>query len=223
MFLVRKKVIYELKGVISAGKESRVYWGKRFNNGDLAVKIYLTTSAEFRKGILKYIRGDIRFDNYMPKTSKKLMALWARKEFKNYSLLVKAGVSVPQPIAQHQNILIMEFIGEPGVRAPLLKEVKLSINDYERLFHALMKDVRKAYLRANLVHGDLSEYNVMIWHGKHYIIDVGQAVRNDHPNAKDFLLRDLRTVHKYFAEEIGLNIPTVDKLFEYVVGNLESV
>jgi len=223
MALVRKKIVYELKGVVSAGKESRVYWGKGFNGEDLAVKIYLTSSAEFRKGIIKYIRGDIRFDNYVPKSSKKLMALWARKEYKNYSLLARAGVSVPLPIAQHQNILVMEFIGESGVRAPLLKEVELSLSDYEKLFYDILEDIRKAYLKAKLVHGDLSEYNVMVWRSRHYIIDVSQAVRNDHPNAHDFLIRDLKNIHNYFTKEIGLNIPPVNKLFEYVVGNVETI
>ena len=223
MSLVRRRVIYELKGVISAGKESRVYWGKGFRGEDLAIKIYLTTTAEFRKGILKYIKGDVRFEKYVPRSTKKLMGLWARKEFRNYLLLYRVGVSVPKPFTQYQNILVMEFIGDSGIRAPLLREVRLDSNKYEELFNSIVKDVRRAYLKARLVHGDLSEYNVMVWRGKHYIIDVSQAVRVDHPNALDFLARDLRNIHRYFAKELGLNIPSVDRLFEFVVGRVEGL
>ncbi len=184
---------------------------------DLAVKIYLTSSAEFRKGMLKYIIGDPRFDSYVPKSTRKLMILWARKEFKNYSLLYKAGVSVPKPIHQHDNILVMEFIGEKGVRAPLLKEVNLDTCEYERIFWAVLDDVRKAFKGAKLVHGDLSEYNIMIWRSKHYIIDVSQAVKLSHPHALEFLVRDLRNLHRYFSS-VGVRVPSLDEMYAYVTG-----
>lgn len=221
--MVRKGVLYELKGVVSAGKEARVYWGKDKKGNDLAVKIYLTTAAEFRKGILKYIRGDPRFDGYIPKSTRKLMILWARKEFKNYSLLYKVGVSVPTPIAQHENVLVLKFIGKDGVRAPLLKETRLSDVEYLNIFYKVIEDVRKAYLNAGLVHGDLSEYNIMLWEGRHYIIDVSQAVKTSHPNAHEFLLRDLRNLHRYFSKELGLDIPSVDDVLNYVLGRTDSI
>lgn len=216
--LVRKGVLYELKGVVSAGKEARVYWGVSPKGDDLAVKIYLTATAEFKKGMLKYIIGDPRFDSYIPKSTRKLMILWARKEFKNYKLLYNAGVSVPEPIAQHDNILVLQFIGEKGVRAPLLKEVNLDDKEYERFFWAILDDVRKAYRGARLVHGDLSEYNVMIWRGKHYIIDVSQAVKISHPHALELLVRDLRNIKRFFSDEIGIDTPDIREMFKFVTG-----
>src|SRR3972149_3026315 len=54
-------VLDELHGVVNAGKEARVYWGKTKDDKDLAVKIYLTSSAAFTRGMLKYIEGDYRF------------------------------------------------------------------------------------------------------------------------------------------------------------------
>ena len=216
--LVRKGVLYELKGVVSAGKEARVYWGISPKGDDLAVKIYLTATAEFKKGMLKYIIGDPRFDSYIPKSTRKLMMLWARKEFKNYKLLYNAGVSVPQPIAQHANILVLQFIGEKGVRAPLLKEVSLEEEEYEKLFWSILEDVRKAYRGARLVHGDLSEYNIMIWQGKHYIIDVSQAVKISHPHATELLIRDLRNVRRFFNSEVGIETPDIREMFKFVTG-----
>jgi RIO kinase 1 len=54
-------ILDEVNGVVSAGKEARVYWGKNKDGKDLAVKIYLTSSADFKKGMFKYIEGDYRF------------------------------------------------------------------------------------------------------------------------------------------------------------------
>ncbi len=216
--LVRRGVLYELKGVVSAGKEARVYWGVSPKGDDLAVKIYLTATAEFRKGMLKYIIGDPRFDSYIPRSTRKLMILWARKEFKNYKLLYNAGVSVPEPITQHDNILVLQFIGENGVRAPLLKEVSLDSKEYEELFWAVLNDVRKAYRGARLVHGDLSEYNIMIWRDKHYIIDVSQAVKISHPHAMELLIRDLRNIKRFFSDEVGIDTPDVREMFRFVTG-----
>jgi len=221
--LVRKKQIYELKGVVSAGKEARVYWGKDFKGEDIAVKIYLTTTAEFRKGLIKYLAGDPRFEmRRIPKSTKKLMEMWANKEFRNYKLIHRAGVSVPTPRAQHKNILVLDFIGEEGVRAPLLVETELEEEEYERIFWNVLKDVRKMYERARLVHGDLSEFNIMVWQGKHYIIDVSQAVKLGHPNAEDFLVRDLRNLRRFFDEEVGLQVPELKDMYLYVTGEISE-
>jgi len=59
--LLNSGILYELNGVVSSGKEARVYWGTAKDGTDLAVKIYLTSSAEFKRGMHKYIEGDPRF------------------------------------------------------------------------------------------------------------------------------------------------------------------
>ncbi|MFB0501081.1 MAG: RIO1 family regulatory kinase/ATPase, partial [Candidatus Bathyarchaeia archaeon] len=58
---LNKRMIDEIHGVVKAGKEARIYWGKDPDEKELAIKIYLTTSAEFKKGMLPYIEGDPRF------------------------------------------------------------------------------------------------------------------------------------------------------------------
>lgn len=205
--------------MVSAGKEARVYWGKDFEKRDLAVKIYLTTSAEFRRGLIKYLEADPRFAGRVPKSTRKLYSTWARKEFSNYMRMFKVGVSVPRPIAVHENILVMEFIGENGKPAPLLREVDLDVETLAEIFRAVMEDVRKSVLRARLVHGDLSEYNIMVWEGKHYIIDVSQAVTLDHPNALDYLYRDIVNVVRFFSKQ-GVETPRPEEIFKEIVSNL---
>ncbi len=218
---MRRRCIKELKGVISSGKEARVYWSKGFNNEDLAVKIYLTSTAEFRKGILKYIKGDPRYEWITSLPTHKLMAVWARKEYSNLKHMYDAGVRVPKPLCVYRNILVMEFLGENGVRAPLLKELNdaktIDSNMAERFFIDIIDNIYKIYWNAKLVHGDLSEYNVMVYRDLPYIIDVSQAVKIDHPNAHDFLYRDIQNIVRFFSSEIGIKTPKPEELFNRIV------
>ena len=99
------------------GTWARIYWGRDQKGKELAIKIYLTISAEFKKGKAKYIDGDPRF-KHVKHNSRSLVFAWALKEFKNLQLAQKAKVRVPKPIAIKKNVLIMEFIGKDGTPAP---------------------------------------------------------------------------------------------------------
>jgi len=222
--LRRRRCLKTLKGVVSAGKEARVYWAKGFNNEDLAVKIYLTVTAEFRKSIWKYIRGDPRYEWIGKLPRHKLMSVWARKEFSNLKRMYDAGVRVPKPICYHENIIVMEFIGENGKRAPLLKELfdsgELTKELASELMNQILEYIKLLYRKAKLVHADLSEYNVMVWNDRAYIIDVAQAVRIDHPNALDFLRRDITNIIRFF-NEVGIETPDPEEVLNEIV-NLDT-
>ncbi|MEM2204075.1 MAG: serine protein kinase RIO [Sulfolobales archaeon] len=193
-----------LKGVVSSGKEARVYWGKGKDNRDLAVKIYLTLTSEFRRSMIKYLAGDPRFDEYRGLSPKKLIYIWARKEFSNLNRMFSAGIRVPEPLCLEKNVLVMEFIGYDGKRAPLLKEAyemgELSIDDLEKIYWQVIEAIRKMVKDAELVHGDLSEYNIMIFEESPVIIDVSQAVSIDHPNSREFLKQDIYNITRFFSK-----------------------
>jgi RIO kinase 1 len=207
-------VLYEVHGVVNAGKEARVYWGKDKEGKDLAVKIYLTASAEFRKGMLKYIKGDYRFKG-VKRDTRSLIFTWAQKEFRNLEQASRAKVRVPKPIAVKNNVLVMEFIGKDGVNASSLKEQPPSNPD--RVYSVLLTYLTRLYRKADLVHGDLSEYNVMMWKGKAVIFDVAQAVPSSHPMAKFFLRRDLTNLNRFFSR-LGVKVLSVDEAYKKVVG-----
>ena len=207
-------VLYEVHGVVNAGKEARVYWGKNKDGKDLAVKIYLTASAEFKKGMLKYIEGDYRFKG-VKRDTRSLIFTWAQKEFRNLEQASRAKVRVPKPIAVKNNVLVMEFIGKNGVNAPSLKEQAPS--DPEKVYEVLLTYLEWLYRKAELVHGDLSEYNIMMWKGKPVIFDVAQAVPTSHPMAEFFLRRDLTNVNKFFSR-LGVKVLSVDEAYKKVVG-----
>ena len=211
---MNKHVIDEIFGVVKAGKEARVYWGKDFEGKEIAIKIYLTVSAEFKRGKLPYIIADPRFAN-VKRDTRSLVYAWAQKEFKNLELCCKAGVRVPKPIAVRNNVLVMEFIGKNGVPAPLMREVQLS--NPERTYKQLITYLKRLYRKARLVHGDISEYNIMIWRGKPVLIDVSQAVPLEHPNSETFLLRDLKNLNRYF-KRLGVEIIPIEELYRRVTG-----
>lgn len=215
---MNKGTIDELHGVIRAGKESRVYWGKTKEGKELAIKIYLVVSAEFRKGLVKYIEGDPRFKDVKHDT-RSLIFAWAQKEFKNLELASRAGVRVPRAIAVRNNVLIMEFIGENGEGAPSLKEKRPK--NPEKVYETLLVYLERLYRKAGLVHGDLSEYNIMVWRGRPVLFDVSQAVPLVHPMSEFLLRRDLTNLNKYFGR-LGVEVPSVEESYRRVTGRGES-
>ncbi len=215
---LNKGMINEIHGVVKAGKESRVYWGKDRQGKELAIKIYLTLSAEFKKGILRYIEGDPRFKGLRHDT-RSLIFAWAQKEYKNLELATKAKVRVPKPIAVKNNILIMEFIGENGVTAPSMKELRPK--NPEKIYHKLLNYLKKLYVKAELVHGDLSEYNIMIWKGRPVLFDMSQAVLISHPMAEFLLRRDLTNLNKFFSK-LDIEVPSVEECYRKVTSRDET-
>ncbi|HDJ94859.1 MAG TPA: serine protein kinase RIO [Acidilobales archaeon] len=215
--VIRKGYIDKMFGVVSAGKEARVYWAKNRRGEDVAVKIYLTTTAEFRKSIRQYIIGDPRFES-VSGDLRKLILKWVQKEYKNLKRMYEAGVRVPKPYYAYRNILVMEFIGENGIRAPLLKEVRLTDEEYVEIYEKIVHYIKLMYNKAKLVHADLSEYNIMLYGGEPVIIDVSQAVTLDHPMAMYFLIRDIKNIIRYFRDEVGIETHNLNELLEEITG-----
>ncbi|MFQ6052873.1 MAG: serine protein kinase RIO [Candidatus Bathyarchaeia archaeon] len=217
--LITRKVIERIHGVVKAGKEARVYWGESPEGEGLALKIYYTTTADFRRGMLKYIDGDPRFKR-MRKDPRSIIYAWTQKEFKNLQLAEEAGVNAPRPITFYRNILVMTFIGTDGVPAPLLKDVDPV--DPEAFYMQLLREVRLLYTGAGLVHGDLSEYNVMVWEEAPVVFDVSQAVLIAHPISDALIRRDIANVNAYFNR---LGVATFDAraLERWIKGGTEDL
>jgi len=210
---LNKGVIDEIHGVVKAGKEARIYWGKSKDGKELAIKIYLTIAAEFKKGKLRYILGDPRF-THIKRDTRSLVFAWALKEYKNLHLAKKAKVKVPSPFAVKKNVLVMQFIGKNGIPAPKLKESPLK--NPEKTFNELLEYIRRLYHKAGLIHGDISEYNIIMWRGRPVIFDMAQAVLQSHPMATTFLKRDIQNLHKYFKRQ-RVKVPSTDELYRTIV------
>lgn len=209
--LMNKGVISKIYGAVAAGKESRVYWGESPSGDSIAVKIFLVTTAEFRRGRLKYIEGDPRF-RMARKDMRSIVRLWCHKEYRNLKRAYEHGIRVPKPYAHLENVLIMEFIdaGAPGVPAPLIKD--LPPENPEKSFREILGYVEKMYRDAKLVHADLSEYNILNKNEEMIIIDWGSAVLASHTHAREFLLKDVTNIFRFFSK---LGVDTGDPLEFY--------
>lgn len=188
-----------LNGVISSGKEARVYWGVKSDGTDVAVKIYLVASSDYKKR-LQYIEGDPRFSK-IRRDSRGIAEVWARKEFINLKQASQAGVSVPDPLRFQGNVVVMQFIGKDGIPAPLLIDSTATKKDY----NTVVRTMKLIYQKAELVHSDLSEYNIMKLDRKLVFFDFGSAVSTAHPSAEEFLKRDISNVNRFF-EKRGVRV-----------------
>ncbi|KAL6097471.1 riok3 [Pungitius sinensis] len=235
--MVNAGVLENINGCISTGKESVVFHA---NGGSLeeqpvpqevVLKVFKTTLNEF-KNRDRYIKDDYRFiDRFSKLNPRKVIRLWAEKEMHNLSRMKKAEIPCPEVVLLKKHILVMSFIGRDHVPAPKLKDVQLSSEDMKNAFYQVLHVMQQLYQECNLVHADLSEYN-MLWHeGKVWLIDVGQSVEPTHPHALEFLFRDCRNVATFFQKRgvseamsvyelfnsvSGLNIPVGDEEAEFV-------
>jgi RIO kinase 1 len=192
--LISNKVLDILDFPISTGKEGNVFRGVTPQGKNVAVKIYRTSTSTF-KHMQPYIIGDPRFKS-IHKSRRDLIYAWTRKEFKNLERLETVGVRAPKPIICLSNVLVMEYIGSSERPAPLLKDVVLDKPD--EIFETIIDFITKMYKKANLVHGDISAFNILFYRKKPYIIDLGQGVLVEHPNAHEFLRRDIHNIVSYF-------------------------
>ncbi|WP_380674459.1 serine/threonine-protein kinase Rio1 [Salinigranum sp. GCM10025319] len=206
--LVQDGHVEAFGGPISTGKEANVYEALGAE-GDIAVKIYRINASDFQH-MREYLDGDPRFEGIGNDKSKIVLA-WTRKEFANLERARAAGVRVPKPIAVERNVLVMELVGLVEERARRLAEV--TVENPETAFEVVREYMRRLH-GAGLVHGDLSEYNLIIHDGELVVIDLGQAVTVHHRNADDFLRRDCRNVATFFTRQ-GLDTDP-DALYEYV-------
>jgi RIO kinase 1 len=146
---------------------------------------------------------------------RKMVKVWAEKEMRNYRRIHAAGIPCPQPIFLKSHILIMEFLGEEGWPSPRLKDAALGSKHMREAYVQTILIMRHLYQRCKLVHGDLSEYN-LLWHNSQiFVIDVSQSVENTHPSALDFLRKDASNVNDYFSKMANLNVMTTRQLFEF--------
>jgi len=207
--MITDHIIAYVNGAVSAGKESVLFWGVDENNANVALKIYLVSTSNFKKRE-PYISGDPRF-THVKKGTKNLVYLWAKKEFRNLTQCYEAGIPVPNPRNVMNNVLAMDFVGNDGSPSNQLLNSEVDENDYEQSI-SILKDM---YHKAKLVHGDFSEYNIFKTIDGLIVFDLGSAVDLRHPNSDEFLKRDISNITKFFNKR-GILVEDPDILFEEI-------
>jgi RIO kinase 1 len=219
---VKKGLLTALGGPISRGKESVIFHALGPDDEELAIKMYKINTANFH-AMLEYIIGDPRFKR-LKRDHRSVIFAWARKEYSNLRRAFDIGVRVPKPIAYERNVLIMEFIGKDGIAAPRLRDIPpdslAELIELEELFTSIVSAITTLYHEGSMVHADLSEFNIVM-DGiverefapepsvgapaaiEPVLIDMGQALLLDHPQAEEFLKRDVHNLIVFFSK-LGL-------------------
>ncbi|MCK9278810.1 MAG: serine/threonine protein phosphatase [Methanoculleus sp.] len=200
--LTRRGTIQALGTQIGVGKESEVY--EAMGLGVVVLKFHRVGQRSFQSARLK--RG------YMPEAGH---CPWlfassnsAKMEYDALKILHPA-VSVPLPIDQNRHVVAMSFV--PGVNLS-----RAALAEPEMILDEILDNVREAY-RLGIVHGDLSEFNVMVDEGQCWLIDWPQWVETVHPNAGEILARDIENILQYFKRKYGLEY-AFDEALARVVG-----
>ncbi|MCS4541465.1 MAG: serine protein kinase RIO [Euryarchaeota archaeon] len=201
--LANRGVIDTVNGPVSTGKEANIFRAYKSDN-IIALKIYRIATSDFRT-MWQYISGDPRFTG-TKKDHRHIVYTWAKKEFRNLEKAAEVRVYAPKPFVVLNNVLVMQFIGDKkGNAAPLMKDSPPE--NPEKVLDLLLKFIKKLYVNAELVHADISEYNVLMFNDKPILIDWGQAVTIEHPMAESFLERDVRNILRYFRDKLRISVP----------------
>jgi RIO kinase 1 len=206
--LIEEGLIDEVVSRLMSGKEADVYV-VRCNAEIRCAKVYKEAAKRgFKKSVL-YREGrktrNSRRSRAMDKGSKfgrqQQEETWHNAEVDALRKLAAAGVRVPQPYACVDGVLLMELVVDSeGVVAPRLSDVMMSAEEAVEGHAQVMRFVI-LMLCAGLIHGDLSEFNILVAEKGPVIIDLPQAVdAAANNNAESMLERDVNKVTSYYGQ-----------------------
>jgi RIO kinase 2 len=208
--LVKANVLEAFGKSLGVGKEADVYGALAPKNKQVAVKFQRLGRISFRQTQRK--RGYTKEHAGWLFQSR----LAAEKEIDALRILYSRGVAVPEPISQNRHVIVMGMI-----EGTMLAELR-TIQKPERTLKEILRNIRKAYLKAGLIHADLSEYNIIIKPDAHIlIIDWPQYVTKEHPNAELLLTRDIKNTLQYFSRKRMLKV-RVKEALDYVTGKSKT-
>jgi len=188
---------------IGVGKESDVYIGLTPSNKKVTVKIHRSGRISFRQAKRKRLYlSDKRHISWLYRSR-----LSAKNEFTALKILHPFSFSVPIPVSWNRHIVVTEYYeGIELFRTPHLENPRETLKK-------IIEEVINIYKKGKIVHGDLSEYNIILLgkntiEDKEFIIfDWPQWLHSSHPLAKEYFVRDLTNVLKFFKRKY---IPTLE-------------
>lgn len=205
--LLEEGLIDEVIGQLMSGKEATVYV-VRCGDAIRCAKVYKDATQRSFKKSASYQEGrkvkNSRQARAMEKGSrygrKMQEEVWQNAEVDALYRLASAGVRVPQPHICFEGVLLMDLVVDAeGNPAPRLNDIEL---DEERAleFHGMLLNQVVRMLCAGIVHGDLSEYNILVGEGGPVIIDLPQAIdAAANSTAAEMLERDVINLRTYFS------------------------
>jgi RIO kinase 1 len=205
--LIEDGIIDEVVGEVKSGKEAQVYVVLVGGEARCA-KVYKDANNRSFKQAVQYQEGrsvkNSRTARAIGKRTrfgqKEAEASWISAEVDALYKLTAAGVRVPKPFGFFDGVLIMELIVDAeGRPAPRLNDLSLE-GDLAREYHKHLIRQIVRMLAAGIIHGDLSEFNVLVDASGPVIIDLPQAVNAGGNNSASMMLeRDVRNMAEYFG------------------------
>jgi len=184
--LARNGTISALGSQIGEGKESVVY--EALGLGPVAIKFHRVGQRSFSSARLNR--------DYMPEEGHCPWLIASRRSAEREYLALTTlhpKVSVPLPVAQNRNAVVMALINGPNLNHCRLEEPEHTLDE-------ILLNAGNAY-HEGIIHADLSEYNVLMEEGRCVIIDWPQWIGTSHPNAVSILERDIDNILSFFKRK----------------------
>jgi serine/threonine-protein kinase RIO1 len=196
---------------------------------DVAIKVFKRIN-QFR-GRGEYVDNDPRYAGrpFRSLSDRQQLEVWTEKEYRNLVRAHRSKIPVPNPIYYKENVIFMRFLGENGWPAPQIREIQLrkGSSKWHVLYEQVMESVSKLFQDARLVHGDLSEYNILVaLHSQvdhcatsirhqRFVDDVEEkmAAKNNNENKNSSNNKeDLQTVLIDFGQSVEVRHPKAEEL-----------
>ena len=205
-------LITRVHTTLTSGKEGTVYCCRAhpsLNRKFVAAKVYREHAESSYKWNPTYFQGRervlkaqvLRAIQARSEFGKDVAAgLWIAAEYESLKKMASCGISVPEPLAMSQHAILMDYIGNGAGPAPHLDSLCVGSETAHSVCEHILHDIERM-LANDLVHGDLSPYNILLWKDQPWIIDVPQAVDarfND--SAFELLSRDIQRVCTFFEQ-----------------------
>jgi len=209
--LVKANVLEAFGKSLGVGKEADVYDALNPSGERIAVKFHRLGRISFRQTIRKRSYSTKRSAGWLYQSR-----LAAEREYEALQILFPHRIAVPEPISQNRHVVAMGMI--EGAELAEYKEIPKS----EKILGEILRNTRGAYLKAGIIHADLSEYNVILKPDRHIlIIDWPQYVTKEHPNAEELLTRDVQNILQYFKRKHKVDA-NLKETIEYVTGTRKT-
>jgi len=202
--LYNKKIVYAVGREKAVGKESDIYYALDWNEHEIIIKINRTGRTSFHQVKRK---RDFLVDHhhysifFMAEVS-------ASREYETLKKLQNTKLPIPKVLGYNRHIIAMDHI--EGVELVNARNVKKPI----KVLEEIIEFTRVLYQKYGIVHGDLTEFNVLydVQTGKITVIDFPQAVTVDHPEAQNLLKRDIAHLLEFFEKKYRLKTNLEDTL-----------
>ncbi len=199
--LVEREIIDQLGPLIGKGKESDVYGCMDDKKNIFALKIYRIGRTSFKNiKKLRSFQGERKHISWLY-----VNRLAAKKEFDALSKIYELKLDTPKPIGFNRHIIVMSYLR--GKELAFYQNLK----NPSKIFNKIIKQLKVIYQKANMIHGDLGEFNIIVDNkGNILIIDWLQWIPSDHPNARSILERDIENVCNFFQKKYHIESNPVE-------------